>query len=402
VRLGLRLDRTPRRRIISVFFRSVLLGIAFAMVTATSSVAQRPEGADVWHVWTEKNAPMGDSIRSIVEAVAARQGNVGLAVAVWHRGELVFAAGQGLADVECGAPVTRDTRFQVASVTKPFTGMVLLRLFERGQIDLDAPIQRYVPHFPARSGAPITLRYLQAHLGGVRGYRPNERTPDFLVRHHERATDAIEIFMNDSLAAAGSQPIYSSYGYNLIAAAIEGATGKPFPGVLAAEILRPLSLQKTMTPDARVPIRHRAKSYTYVAPDKPGSETETLFRGREHDFSYNHGGGNLLTTVEDLARFGRALFDPEFLRDSTRRRLRTPLNAKAIQNFGWVVTKDEQGRPILFTTGDIEAFQAGVTVWPEEELVVALTSNTQGKGSGRAELRRDVPQRIGLRVLERR
>jgi len=156
-----------------------------------------------------------------------------------------------------------------------------------------------------------------------------------------------------------------------------------------------------MTPDARVPIRHRAKSYTYVAPDKPGSETDTLYRGRDHDYSYNPGGGNLLTTVDDLVRFGRALLDPEFLGERTRLLLRTPLNEKAIQSFGWVVTTDESGRPVLFTTGDIEAFQAGLTVWPEEELVVALTSNTQGKGSGRAELRRDVPRRIGLRVLER-
>ena len=376
---------------------------ALVIATTHPSQAQRPPGAEAWRVWIGATSQVGDSIRAIVSTVAEKQGNVGLAVAVWHRGALIFAAGQGFADVEHDVPVTRDTRFQVASVTKAFTGMTLLRLVERGRIDLDAPIQRYVPRFPSSPGdTPITLRHLQAHLGGVRGYRPGERTPDFFMPHYTRASDAIAIFMNDSLAPVGSRPIYSSYGYDLIAAAIEGATGRPFPEVLAEEVLGPLGLRRTIPPDARVPIRHRSRSYTYEAPNAPGIATDTLFRGREHDYSYNAGGGNLLTTVEDLVVFGRAMLPPGFLQPRTHALVTTPFRENAIQSFGWVVTRDAADRPVLFTTGDIEAFQAGLSVWPEHALVVALTSNTQGKGSGGAELRRDVPRRIGLHVLGRR
>ena len=382
--------------------RKISFAAIIVSVTAQSLYAQRPIGSDEWHVWVNKDRSVSDSTRSIISEVTSKQGNVGLGVAVWHKGELIFAAGQGLADVEHNVPVTRDTLFQVASVTKAFTGITLLKLWEGGRIDLDAAIQQYVPHFPRGTGAAVTLRYLQAHLGGVRGYRPNERTPDFFKRHYDRASDAIEIFANDPLEPVGSKPIYSSYGYNLIAAAIEGATVKPFPEVLAAEVISPLGLQRTITPDARVPIRNRSRSYTYYSPNNPGVETATLFRGRDHDYSYNYGGGNLLTTVEDLVQFGRVLLKPGFLKPATRTLLLTPFKPNAIQNFGWVVTSDDAQRPVLFTTGDIEAFQAGITVWPEHDLIVAITSNTQGKGSGNAELWRDVPRRVGLSVLSKK
>lgn len=382
--------------------RNIAFAAIIFCVTAQPLHAQRPTGADVWHVWVNKDRRISVSIRSIISPVANKQGNVGLAVAVWHKGELIFVAGQGLADVEYGVPVTRDTLFQVASVTKAFTGITLLKLWEEGRVDLDAAIQDYVPHFPGGTGAPVTLRYLQAHLGGVRGYRPNERTPDFFKRHYARASDAIELFANDSLAPVGSQPIYSSYGYNLIAAALEGATGRPFPDVLAAKVISPLGLRRTITPDARVPIRNRSRSYTYYSPNNPGVETDTLFRGRDHDYSYNYGGGNLLTTVEDLVQFGRVLLKPGFFQPATRTMLLTPFRPNAIQNFGWVITHDVAQRPVLFTTGDIEAFQAGITVWPEHDLIVAITSNTQGKGSGGAELRRDVPRLVGLHILSKK
>jgi serine beta-lactamase-like protein LACTB, mitochondrial len=377
----------------------VLVGLM--MLTLPKLVnAQQQDSLAQWQTWIGRDYRMAAAIRSAVDEVSIQQRNIGLAVAVWHRGRVVFAAGQGFADLEQSVPVSRETRFQVASVTKAFTGLVLLKLVEAGRIDLDAPIQRYVPTFPQKPGEPITLRLLQAHLGGIRGYRPGERTTSFFDRHFDRAMDATVVFAQDSLGAPpGTRPIYSSYGYNLIAAAIEGATGRRYTEILATDIIGPLGLARTAPPDARVPIRHRSRSYTYRAPNNPSVETDTVFRGRDFDFSYNAGGGNLLTTAEDLVRFGSGLLAPGFLKPEMRTLLLTPFRADAIQNFGWVMIQDSSSRRVLFTTGDIEAFQAGVAIWPEQDLVVAITSNTNGIGAQAPVLRRDVPQRIGRIIL---
>lgn len=385
-------------------FRSAMQPRTIAAATlccigSASLSAQQPARAAEWRVWVSTDTALTSAITAVIGEVASRQRTVGLAAAVYHRGRVIFAAGQGLADIEHGVPVARDTRFQVASVTKPFTGLVLLKLVEAGRIDLDAPVQRYVPDFPRHESGEVTLRHLQAHLGGIRGYRPNERTPDFFTRHFTRATDALAVFRSEPFGAApGERPIYSSYGYNLIAAAIEGAVGQAYSDVLAAEVIRPLGLNSTMMPDARLPIPNRSRSYMYRAPGNPATYTDTLFRGRDHDYSYNAGGGNILTTVEDLVRFGAAFLKPGFLSAESHKLAVTPWRPDAIQSFGMVVTEDTRKRRVLFTTGDIEAFQAGLTLWPDNDVVVAITSNTEGRGT---ELRVDLPRRIGLLVLDR-
>src|SRR5881392_3094739 len=92
------------------------------------------------------------AMRNALADIQRRQRNVGLSALVMLGGETVLAENLGYADLEHRVPVTPDTRFGVASITKAFTGLSLLKLHEAGRIDLDAPIQRYVPAFPVKAG----------------------------------------------------------------------------------------------------------------------------------------------------------------------------------------------------------------------------------------------------------
>src|SRR5258705_10769692 len=103
----------------------------------------------------------------------------GFALAVAVDGRIVWSEAFGYADLEAQRPATAATQFRIGSVSKPLTATAIAQLFETGKLDLDAPVQRYVPTFPEK-GAPITTRLVGGHLAGLRHYQGDEFT---LNRH---------------------------------------------------------------------------------------------------------------------------------------------------------------------------------------------------------------------------
>src|SRR5215831_4069309 len=97
----------------------------------------------------------------------------GFSVAVAIDGRVVWSEGFGFSDLAAKKPVTPATRFRIGSVSKSITSVGLALLVERGQVDLDAPVQKYVPDFPVKE-EPITTRMLGGHLAGIRHYKGEE------------------------------------------------------------------------------------------------------------------------------------------------------------------------------------------------------------------------------------
>lgn len=151
----------------------------------------------------------------------------GLSIAVGVEGRMVWSEGFGFRDLATKAPVTPDTRFRIGSVSKSLTSAGLVLLTERGQLDLDAPVQKYVSDFPDK-GAPITTRLLAGHLAGIRHYRGKEM---LLNRPFPTTQDALGIFANEPLEAPpGTKFVYSTYGWTLISAVMESAS-RGFPAL---------------------------------------------------------------------------------------------------------------------------------------------------------------------------
>src|SRR5881227_4243532 len=166
----------------------------------------------------------------------------GLQVAVGVDGKLVWSEGFGYADLARKAPVTAETQFRIGSVSKPLTATAVALLYEQGKLDLDTPVQRYVPSFPDK-GYPITTRQLAGHLAGIRHYRDREF---FQTRHFATVRDGLAIFQDDSLLfPPGTRFSYSSYGWNLVSAVVEGVAGEDFLPYISAHVFRPLGLTHT-------------------------------------------------------------------------------------------------------------------------------------------------------------
>ena len=299
----------------------------------------------------------------------------GFSVAVARDGAVVWSEGFGLADVENRVPVTPLTRFRLGSVSKMLTAAGLARLVESGKLDLDAPIQRYVPSFPAKPW-PLTTRQLASHTAGIRHYTPADFDgPLKGAPHFSSIRSALAIFENDPLLfEPGTKYSYSSYGWNLISAVIEGASGEEFLAYMQHTVFDPLALRSTSADHVDAIIPNRTRFYARQAPGRPLENAPYV------DNSYKWAGGGFLSTAEDLVRFESAHLQPGFFKQSTLELLFTRRSAIPPENttgvgLGWRIGTDPQGRRILHHGGSIEGGRAMVMIFPESRVAVAMLSN---------------------------
>jgi CubicO group peptidase (beta-lactamase class C family) len=295
----------------------------------------------------------------------------GLSVAIAIDGQIVWSEGFGLADLEQQVPVTPATKFRIGSVSKVLAIAAVAQLYEQGRLDIDAPIQKYVPSFPDK-GYVITTRQLAGHLGGIRHYRDDEPTNQ---KRFNSLVEGFSLFENDPLVAPpGTKFFYSSYGYNLIGAVVEGASGEDYRTYLRTHVFVPLGMDNTEADDYEKIILHRARFYD---PTPDGN-----FKNSEYeDVSYKWPSGGMLSTPEDLVRFGLAHLHPGFLKSSTLQLLFTPTRTTSGENtghgMGWRIRTDHRWGPELDYEhgGEATGGTCSLILYPETGVVIAAAIN---------------------------
>ena len=296
----------------------------------------------------------------------------GTAVAVAVGDEIVWSTSFGFADVERHKPVSRATQFRIYEVAMPLTATVLARLAEQGRIDLDAPIQRYLPDLPD-TGFPITARDLASHLAGARDLAEDEQiaAPCSGAREAVRGVRG-RIFVRP----AGLGHTTSRYGYLLLSAALESASGKRFSDLLAEYVAGPAGMGSTMIDDPRRFLPGRSLFYER-------GFLGLLRAAQPVDTSCRWGAGGLLSTTEDLVRFGAALLRGELLRprslDAMLTSRKTRTGADTGYGLGWNVETDSRGRPFVWHAGRGIGGRAAIVVVPHARLVTVMLSNIEGE-----------------------
>lgn len=339
-------------------------------------------------------ADSSPAFRRIVTEFQARQQNTAISVGVSAGGRTVFREASGFANLEQRIAVQPDMAFSIASITKAFTGVALLKLAETGRIDLDREVQHYVPAFPRHpSGRPVTLRLLAHHLGALRHWGP-ERDSALYARHFADIDDILPLFRDEPWLPDGvplSKPAYSSYGYNLLGMAMQQATGTPFPQLLRYLVLVPLNLSSVQFDAPGLGGALRPARYSWYDLGDFHDLTDAPQRVPDWDYSHNMAGGGLIANVDDLLVFGRAMRAPGLLTSTSIERLWTRPNVQGVQatmSFGWY-PKATPAR--LSISGSNAGVQAGLTVWKEADVVVAVLANSWGRGSRSGEFMDDGP-----------
>lgn len=295
----------------------------------------------------------------------------GLSVAVAVTNCVLWSDGFGLADLERKIPASSATIYRYASISKPISATAVMQLVERGKVSLDAPIQRYVPKFPEKTEGTITPRRLLTHTSGIRHYQALEFLSN---RHYRSVADALEIFQDDPLEfKPGTKFLYSSYGYNLLGAVVEQASGRSFRAYLKANIFQPAGMTAADLELLEEPVKNRCRQYVGFG--------DGFVPAPRVDLSCKWAGGGLAGTAEDLVRFCIALDAGKLLRNDTRDRM---YQAGILANgrrtdygLGWKLRRDPHRRWWVAHSGGATGGTTYLLHHPKRQVTVALLTNAQ-------------------------
>lgn len=301
-------------------------------------------------------------------------GQPGGVVALVHKGTPVFSKSYGMADIQNQVPNTKDTPFNLASVSKSFTGFAILLLEQQGKIDLDDSIHKYLPELPD-FGHQLSIRHLVSHTNGL---APSDNLRLFAGISLEEAWSQQEelrmIFRYPTLNfVPGDQYSYSNAGYALLATIIERVSGMSYSQFLEDQIFKPLNMHSTFVYDQ--PHKHipgKARGYqeeegTFVPNREPGEST--------------YGSTNIYSTANDMMQWGNNYIDPKVGDPQMLSKIFNPgfttLKGDTINYTYGMVSSEYKGMKLISHSGGDVGYRSQLLVFPEHQVVVYAMFNTE-------------------------
>lgn len=239
-------------------------------------------------------------IRAQAAAYCESNNVPGFVVGVYHAGEQIIVA-HGTANIATGAPMLQDTGFLFGSVTKVLTTTLVLQQVDRGLLDLDAPVVKYLPDFALavpRAADKILVRHLIGHTNGIDAdlYFPDAKGRDALKAYVEGlGTNCGALF------EPGEQLSYSNGGMIVAGRVLEAVTGLPFHDLLAREIYAPVGMKDSSTSAEQAILRSTAIGH-FLDPETMAPKPTTMFTLPD---TWGPAGGTPIGTIADLLAFGR-------------------------------------------------------------------------------------------------
>ena len=322
---------------------------------------------------TAQNAAVQDD-RAIDAIMQPYTGAVpGASVLVIRDGVPLVRRAYGLANLEEKIAATPATNYRLASMTKQFTAASILLLAEDKKLSIEDPIRKWLPSLPG-TDAPITIRHLLTHTGGLIDYEdimpdPDDDRPVTDFSKQLRDVDVLHLLEEEQRVyfAAGTNYRYSNGGYSLLALIVERASGQSFPSFLQDRIFKPLHMDNSLAYVVEGPaVPNRAYGYTPVAGQWQRTDQSLT--------SAVLGDGGIYSSIDDLAKWDAALYDKRLLSDASRKLAFTPWtktdDSAVDYGFGWRITGET-----LWHSGESIAFRNVIVRYPERHLTVIILTN---------------------------
>jgi CubicO group peptidase (beta-lactamase class C family) len=323
----------------------------------------------------EEPGKYSDKIKQFEEYVTDQMAfdrTVGLSIG-FFKDDFTWVKGFGYADLENKSPVNAESSFRMASITKTFTAIAVLQLVEKGKIDLDAEVQTYVPYFPEKKW-PVISRYLLGHLGGISHYRDYDKEGH--IKIHKNTREALEIFSDfDLVAEPGTRYNYSTYGFNILGAVVESASGQSYGEYIKENIFKPLGMENSRLDDPVDLIPNRVRGYRII---------ENQIRNSEYvDISSRFAGGGTRSSAADLLKYARGVISGKLLKEETTRMMLTPMIARTADGgrltgygMGWSV-RPWNGHFQVAHGGAQAETRTYILILPGLNFAIAACTNTE-------------------------
>lgn len=335
---------------------------------------------------------LATQIDQIMQAHSASGDFSGVAL-VARRGKVLYQHAFGLANREWNVPNDLDTKFEIGSMTKQFTAMLVLQMVNEDKLRLDGRLSDYLPYYRQDTGKQITISELLSHTSGV----PNFTSlPGFLDGSESRAHHTVLEFVQkycsgNLLFTPGTKFEYSNSGYFLLGAILEQVSGESYEDLLQRRIFDPLGMKNSGYTHTETLIPRRSAGY---------ERTSLGFRNaRFYDMSIPFSAGALYSTAGDLLLWDQALYTEHLLAAKLRELMFKP-NLEDY-GYGWVMLIPASGAPyagesIPMHGGAIFGFQSVIQrIIQHQELIVLLDNDDDPKLFNIAlEIRRVLAQKL--------
>jgi CubicO group peptidase (beta-lactamase class C family) len=274
--------------------------------------------------------------------------NLNGVILVAEKGKIIFKEACGYADFGWGIKNTVDTKFRIYSASKQFTAMIIMQLAQDGKVDLDEPITTYLPYYRKDTGSMITVHNLLTHSHGIPD-PPMDNMPLIITALPEETLK--KYFSGDPMFEPGEKFSYSGVGgYTILGAIAERVSGKFLSELLQERIFDRLGMKDSHYYDVRNVIERKAIDYRYEG-------NRLVHRLQPYYITNAFGASCIVTTVDDLYKWDRALYTNKLLSSDFMKRYNKP-HIKMAENasyaYGQCVsyyTKGEEKRTVYWHTG---------------------------------------------------
>lgn len=295
-----------------------------------------------------------------------KQGRFMGTVLVAREGQVIYSKGYGLANLEFDIPNTPNTKFRLGSITKQFTAAAILLLQERGKLNVQDPVCKYIENCP-KTWEPVTIHHLLNHTSGIPSYTDVNSPEEFRLISLQKVTPAgfVDSFKNKPLNfPVGEQYKYNNSGYFILGYIIEKLSGKSYEAFLQDNIFTPLKMTNTGYDTHDRILKLRATGYA--------QQNGKTLNSDYLDMTIPYAAGSLYSTTEDLFTWNEALFADKVLTAKSRAAMMTPGKS----NYGYGLAMNQQhNRARVSHGGGINGFNTYLARFPAEKITIVALRN---------------------------
>lgn len=349
--------------------KSTLIGALLALLPLFPSSAQaQNETQPLEKVSSTESHTSSELVETLVLEFLKKTKLPGLSMAVSKYEKVIYAKGFGYADVAEQKAMTPETQLRAASVSKVITSTALGRLISEGKLDLDAPVKQYIPYINSQY-ANLTTRQLAGHTSGL-VHRPKGFS--YINKQFSNIQETVALIKRPLLFTPDTDYQYSTNGFNLISAVIEGATGMSYAAYMKEEICTPLGMTQTAPENIRALTQKDATLY-YLKKGK-------LRKQKPNNGSYKVAGAGFRTTPTDLVNMMNA-YTNGFISQKVVEEMFTShtLSNGEKTNVGivWRSSFDTFGNALVDHAGSWRGARSVVVHYPKEQLSISLMINAE-------------------------
>ncbi len=313
------------------------------------------------------------NISTLLEEVISDKTVMGVVAGYAVDGTIIDQSAAGYYNKKLEKKFELDTQVRMGSIAKPMTAIAVMQLVEQGRLDLDTPIQTYIPDYPTHPKTQITTRHLITHTSGIGGYKDGRESNTTV--NYPTLYEALDLFKDrELLFEPGTQYSYTTYGYTVLGVIIERVSGQTFEAYMQTNIWDKANMSHTGV--EKFGVKSDNKSELYSRNNGKGKAKIA----KENNLSNRIPAGGFYTTLGDMLNFGNAIINNTLVKESTLTLMRQHHSLEKVNNsygFGWFLygPKSKEGA-IMGHSGGQTGCTSFLFIVPSKKAVSVILANT--------------------------